>query len=149
MTVSFINDAGKYISGEVLNISEDMTGKKALSAKWCANCYSVWYMPNGTDGEQTEQAGLLYDTEFKIWDNMYKKEGYTFAGWSTLADGISEIYKAGESIKNLTDKDGEVVRLYARWQENSYNIEYNLNGGMGEALENKEIMYQSEYTNSG
>lgn len=140
------NDAGKYISGEVLNISEDMTGKKALSAKWCANCYSVWYMPNGTDGEQTEQAGLLYDTEFKILDNMYKKEGYTFAGWSTLADGSSEIYKAGESIKNLTDKDGEVVRLYARWQENSYNIEYNLNGGTGEAPENKEIMYQSEYT---
>ena len=81
-----------------------MTGKKALSAKWCANCYSVWYMPNGTDGEQTEQAGLLYDTEFKILDNMYKKEGYTFAGWSTLADGSSEIYKAGESIKTSRTK---------------------------------------------
>ena len=74
----------------------------------------------------------------RFWIICIRKKDIHLQAGALSADGSSEIYKAGESIKNLTDKDGEVVRLYARWQENSYNIEYNLNGGTGEAPENKE-----------
>ena len=51
------------------------------------------------------------------------KEGYTFSGWNTKADGTGTSYTDEQSI-SLSDN----LTLYAQWQINQYNLTYDYNG---------------------
>ena len=53
------------------------------------------------------------------------RDGYTFEGWNTSADGTGDSYQEGAAYT----KD-ESVTLYAKWiMEGDYTITYNLGGG--------------------
>ena len=50
-------------------------------------------------------------------DNTYKestKEGKIFAGWNTEADGSGTGYVDMQVVKNLSEKNADVVKLYAK-----------------------------------
>ena len=46
----------------------------------------------------------------------YKREGYTFTGWNTKADGTGTNYADKEKVKDLTTVPNDVVHLYAQWK---------------------------------
>ena len=51
------------------------------------------------------------------------REGYSFKGWNTEADGTGSMYAAnGEFVYQYEG----IVTLYAQWERNSYTIEYYL-----------------------
>jgi len=52
--------------------------------------------------------------------------GYTFASWSTSANGAGMSYAPGASYTDNAD-----LTLYAQWTANTYTIIYNANNGIG------------------
>lgn len=104
-----------------------------LYAKWEANEYSVEFNANGGIGTMAEQT-FVYDTAQGLEANKFTKEGYTFKGWSTTADG-QVVYADGESVKNLTSTSNGTVTLYAKWEANEYSVEFHANGGTGTMAE--------------
>ena len=100
-----------------------------LYAKWEANTYSIDFNTNGGAGTMASQT-FVYDTAQALETNKFTKEGYTFKGWSTTADG-QVVYADGESVKNLTSVPNGTVTLYAVWETNAYSVEFNANSGTG------------------
>ena len=49
----------------------------------------------------------------------YVREGYTFTGWNTKADGSGKAFKDREKVQNLSATANDIVHLYAQWQPNS------------------------------
>ncbi|MBO5910372.1 MAG: InlB B-repeat-containing protein, partial [Clostridia bacterium] len=93
-----------------------------------------------------------YDIEQALNENAYTKTGYKFSGWATTADG-SVAYNDKEVVKNLAT--GGVFELFAVWTANTYQVEFNSNGGIGE-MANQTFTYDVEqalsknaYTRSG
>ena len=141
----YYNAAGEFVLEEELKIDEDMIGTIELEAVWSVKKYNVLFDANGAKGDMSMLKDVEYDSEFLAPDSKFEMEGYHFAGWSISENGRGNIYKAGDKIKNLTGDGGQTVKLYAQWEENSYNIEYNLNGGIGKMPENVSVLYNGNY----
>ena len=54
--------------------------------------------------------------------NQFSLKGWSFKNWNTKADGTGVSYSNNSNIKNLTEKNGEVVTLYAQWEPNIYML---------------------------
>ena len=101
--------------------------------------YSVILHGNGGvdsfgNAEQT-QGPFLYDEEYTLNTNPFDRgENYIFNGWGTLASQLatSPSYFDGQTVKNLTKKDGDEINLYALWLRDKITITFNANGGSGE-----------------
>lgn len=115
----------------VLNLAT--SGTVTLYAVWEANTYYIEYLaPDATAGEMSTQEAT-YDANVTLLKNAYRRNGYTFKGWSTTNGATSATYTDGQTIAkaNLTDVNGGTAKLYAVWQANSATIVYDANGGTG------------------
>ena len=125
--------AGWY-NGET-NIEADykVTGDLTLTAKWNANTYTVKFDANGGNGE-TADMSFKYNEEKALTANTFTRDGYTFAGWATSADG-NVTYADEQKVSNLTAEDKATVTLYAVWEENP------VYGGKIEIEGNKDVTF--------
>ncbi len=73
--------------------------------------YTVTFNANGGAGEMFPQT-FTSGKEKALNLNFFTKEGYTFAGWATSADG-DVVYTDGETIKV-----SKSMTLYAVWESN-------------------------------
>ena len=108
-----------YNQGDTLTVN----GNVNLYAKWKASgdhpdepqtTYRVFYDGNGaTSGNVPEDhVEYLPGSEVTVLpQGNLKKEGYTFAGWNTQADGKGKTYKPGEKFTMGSAN----VTLYAVW----------------------------------
>jgi|GEM_PF-2665182 len=106
-------------------------GDVVLYAKWTqaqAEGLSVSYYMNGGTGVAPQDTAL-----YRAGDSVTAKEGasfsrsgYTFAGWTSSADGTGSIDTAAGA--NFT-MPGANVTLYAKWKANEYAIHFNSTGG--------------------
>lgn len=130
-------------SGNILSSPKTFSENRTLYAKWTANTYTVKYNANGGTGDMTALL-VTYDTSVRLSSNLFDRTGYTFAGWSTTADG-TVTYVDKQSIKNITATDGAVIDLYAVWNINSYTVTYDYwtNGGSSVELNNATIQYNA------
>ncbi len=114
-----------YMSG-VMNLTKGSTGNPTFSA----------YCP---DFSVDEVQNYLIDTpiyEYKSGEEYdlctAEKVGYTFVGWVTEDD---------EVITSITSEQNGNLSLTAKWEANTYNITYDLNGGsFGIAYASREDM---------
>ena len=130
----------------IRNLTAQSGDEVRLYAQWKPINYTVVYDRNG-DAEagisgSTEKSIHTYDMDQKLTVNGYERIGYTFTNWNTKADGTGLSYADGESVKNLTSVDGEIVRLYAQWGAKTYVIHYHANGGEG-TMTDQSIKYGS------
>lgn len=109
---------------------EYITGNVTLYAGWRANTYTIAFNGNGKSSGTMENLGMTYDTAANLTANAFKRSGYVFKGWSTTATG-PVVYADEASVKNLTAVDGATVTLYAVWEQVSYTVHFNANGGEG------------------
>lgn len=92
------------------------------TAKWNANTYYIMYM-NG-DVKVDGPIDAKTDETISVKDgSMVKKDGHTFAGWKSSADGV--IYNGSETF---TMPAGNVT-LEAQWTANKHVIVLDANGG--------------------
>ena len=95
----------------------DAATRKAISfnAAWTAHHYSIHYEANGASGEMDDQDFTYDDAGQALSANSFTREGYTFVGWNTAADGSGTGYDDGQQTPNVTATDGATVTLYAQW----------------------------------
>ncbi len=75
--------------------------------------------------------------------NEYVKNGYTFMGWNTKADGSGKTYADEASIKSSSRKNGEIT-LYAQWKPTVYTISYVLNDGKNNTANPSKYTIESQ-----
>lgn len=93
-----------------------------LYTNWIPIGYTITFDSNDGTGSMSDQS-MTYDTPAALTANAFTRQGYTFTGWSTTADGSSgTAYSDGETVSNLTSTDGDTITLYAQWQKNPYTV---------------------------
>lgn len=106
------------------------TKTQTFYAQWEGNTYTVKFDANGGEGSMDVQTAY-YGDETTLPPNTFTREGYTFAGWNTKADGTGNKYADRADVKNLTSEENGEVTLYAQWQKNSYTVKFDANDGEG------------------
>ena len=97
-------------------------GDVTVFAHWMPNTYTVRFDKNDNAGGSPASGSmpdlkLTYDAAAPLTKNGFSRDGYTFTGWNTSPDGTGKSYTDGEPVKNLTVLPGEVITLYAAWED--------------------------------
>ena len=123
-----LKDGKYYNNNKLWKYAGDVT----VYAQYSPITYTLKYDANGGSGTMSNQK-CTYDVLQTLTANTFKRDGYTFKGWNTKADGTGTAYSDKQSIENIVDKDGTVVTLYAQWQINTYNltVTHKVSGNMG------------------
>ena len=136
----------EYKSGYKYNNWASELGTNSTAYKVCyttENTYTVVFHGNGqTSGSTASITGCLYDDSYTLTSNGYIKNGYTFSGWNTKADGTGTSYADKAVVSKLSAVDGAAVTLYAQWKANTYTVTYDANGGAG-APEKQSFIFGS------
>ena len=104
-------------------------GNFTLNAQWTPWKHTVRYDANakndtsvkGIPASQSKTANV----DIKLSSDVPTRNGYTFLGWNTQADGKGTAYAAGVIYKN--DQNGGTVTLYAQWTPWKHVLHYNKN----------------------
>lgn len=94
--------------------------------------YQIAFNANGGSGSIAAMT-LSYDQSQTLPKNIFTRDGYTWTGWNTKADGTGTAYKDEQSVKNLTDKSDSTITLYAQWKAESQTAKFKLNYNDGTA----------------
>lgn len=130
-----------------------VTAAKTLTAYGYGNSYKIYYNGNGSTSGSMSYSSHVYGTTKTLTANSYKKIGYTFIGWNTLANGNGTSYSDAQSITTWTPipSHNSSITLYAQWRPNTYEIQYNPNwpgdSNLGSGImDNSFHTYDIEYT---
>ena len=104
-------------------------GNFTLNAQWTPWKHTVRYDANakndtsvkGIPASQSKTANV----DITLSSDVPTRNGYTFLGWNTQADGKGTAYAAGAIYKN--DQNGGTVTLYAKWTPWKHVLHYNKN----------------------
>ena len=128
-----------------------------IYAQWKSISYTIKYNANGGSGNMSNTSAT-YNTNVTLRSNTFTRDGYTFTGWNTKADGSGTSYSNGASVSNLTSTNNGTVTLYAQWRsssggDNSYSINYDTDENNmtidGIALKTSLSSYQNHFTLNG
>ncbi len=107
-----------------------ITGNVTLYAGFTPNNYSIKFDGNGKTSGTMANQDMTYNTSANLTVNAFKRTGYEFKGWSTTPTGEVR-YTDGQSVNNLTAASNGTVTLYAIWEQVTYQVHFNANGGEG------------------
>ena len=106
------------------------TKHRVCKAYFAINNYQVSFNGNGNTSGSMSNQSFTYDQAQNLTANGYSKIGYSFAGWSTSANGSVE-YSNSQSVSNLTSTNNGTVTLYAVWTANTYTVTLDKQSGSG------------------
>ena len=116
---------GYTFSGWDKEITDMPANDVTVKGSFTVNTYSVVFMPNGGKGEMAAES-FRYDEEKALSGNEFTRTGYTFAGWSTTANGENGYnYTDREVVSKLCTANGAQYVLYAQWTANTYTVTFN------------------------
>lgn len=115
-----------------------------IYAKWNPISYTIAFNGNGGTGTMDPMT-FDFNESKKLTANDYQREGYTFAGWNTGANGSGTDYTDGEEVSELTDVDGAEITLYAQWTPITYFVKYDANGGSGSMTDSDHVYGESSF----
>ena len=113
-----VTDQGQIIQ----TIPTGTTGNLRLSAQWQAISYEVIVDPNGGAGARASQR-LTYDKAEKLAKNPFTRDGYSFTGWNTQADGKGTTYTDQQEVKNLVAEANGSLTFFAQWKPTKAALE--------------------------
>jgi uncharacterized repeat protein (TIGR02543 family) len=105
-----------YAGGDPYTLPNN--GTDTLYAQWQINTVTLAYDPQGGSGEPGNQTGDAA-SDVTVSNKVPTRDGYTFLGWDTVADGSGTDYAGGDPYtlpNNGTDT------LYAQWQFNTVTL---------------------------
>ncbi|MEE3357758.1 MAG: DUF5722 domain-containing protein, partial [Lachnospiraceae bacterium] len=127
----------KYLKQAVTNINPsemvdyvDGTTLR-LYAKWTPIEYTVNYYKDAKASSASYSEKVKYD-ENRMFYTGIMNPGYAINGWHTDKNEASlgrTKYGAGNTYRNLSAVDGDVINLYGVWTPKAYTIVYHYNGG--------------------
>ncbi len=86
------------------------------NGKWGSTNLTVTFDANEGEGTMDSQT-IAASTDARLNPNTFTREGYTFTGWNTQADGTGTPYADGATI-NIDSN----ITLYAQWKINTYTV---------------------------
>ena len=110
-----------------------------LTAQWAADESTLEFDANGGLGTMNSLTGKV-DDKVTVSKNGFTREGYTFTGWNTQADGRGTPYAAGADYTLVPGGS----TLFAQWEENestSYTVIKNWVGSI-DGMDNPSITIQ-------
>ena len=114
------------------------TGDIELYAQWSANTYEITFDANGGTSSSTEKISVTYDDVYPSLHTV-TREGYNFLGWYTSkVDGA----KVEEGNKVTITEN---TTLYALWEEASYTLTFDPDGGTLEGDESISVCFGGTY----
>ena len=104
-------------------------GNFTLTAQWKPWKHTVVYNANAKNdtsvkGIPTSQ-NKTANVDIKLSSDIPTRNGYTFLGWNTKADGKGTAYASGATY--IHDQNGGTVTLYAQWTPWKHVLHYNKN----------------------
>jgi uncharacterized repeat protein (TIGR02543 family) len=130
--------AVKYKNRQALSTLTSKGGTVVFYAKWKRNRYTVVFDANGATGSMADQP-QQYDKKAQLPSNTFKYSGHVFMGWAKSKEGEVK-YKNRATVKNLSSRDGAIVRLFARWAVKNYSVRFIANGGTG-TMDDEAFVY--------
>ena len=138
LTTKFVNSGYHFVDW---NTSADGTGTTYLDgaeydftlgnltlyAQWAPNTVTFNENDNGSDTTHSIESNSVSAplTLFSSLDPAFSNSGYSFAGWSTAANGTGASYANGATYDFTL---GNLI-LYAQWTANTYTVTYDAEGG--------------------
>ena len=113
-----------------------------LYASWTPINYMVAFNGNGGTGTM-DPMSFAYDESKSLTVNNYNREGYTFAGWNTRANGSGTDHTDAAEVSNLTAVEGAEITLYAQWTPITYYVKYDPNTGSGSMADSDHVYGES------
>ena len=104
-----------YLGGGTYTLPN--SGTDTLFAQWQINTVTLTYDPQGGVGAPADQTGEAA-TNVTVSSTEPTRDGYTFTGWDTAADGSGTDYSGGDTY---TLPNTGTDTLYAQWQINNYH----------------------------
>lgn len=113
---------------------------------------SIEYDPNKGSGTMNRTEGLRY-SDVSPYDRAHVAEcvftpptGYHFKEWNSKADGKGDVYVAYTDAfaTNNSNYTQAILKLYAIWEPNVYNVKYDANTGIGTMAIRTNIPYDKE-----
>ncbi|MFV0395510.1 MAG: InlB B-repeat-containing protein [Coprobacillaceae bacterium] len=106
---------------EITVVSTTKIGAVTLYAKWEVNKYGVSYELDGGTNDVSNPTSYTYGVGVSSFEEP-NKVGHTFKGWYSENTFENE-------VTSISTTQTEAVALYAKWEANTYNITYHLDGG--------------------
>ena len=129
-----------YQTGETLTLTED-TGLYPMwiRTELLSTYRLVLYRANGGDDSAIKSTAFLTaEKSVAVMAGEPVREGYTFGGWNTQADGQGTAYQKGTSVP----VDGNVT-LYAVWTaKDTFRVTYDANGAENVTVPTDDTAYQ-------
>lgn len=101
-----------------------------FEAEWTPIRYTVSYDLQGGSGTASPHLAFYGET-FELPGQAVSRTGYVMEGWSrTMGSGTVD-FGPSELVTNLSVTDGDLLTLYAVWDEVSLTIVFKANGGTG------------------
>lgn len=111
-----------YYWGSTYGGTKTASGSISIGAK---KSYKISYNANGGSGAPSSQT-KWHGTDIKLSTAKPSRTGYTFSKWNTNDKGTGKSYNSGS-----TYTANEATTLYAVWNQITYTVSYNANGGSG------------------
>lgn len=124
-----IDENGNINSGTITLVSTE-NPISVIYAYWEPSKFYITYNANGGTGEKMSDTLFEYGVEQSLSKNTYTRKGYTFAGWSQIANG--PVTYIDSQVVKFTSLDTSIWNLYAIWTPNKYKISLNKNGSPSE-----------------
>ena len=105
-----------------------------LYAQWSANTYKITFDANGGTCSSTEKISVTYDDVYPSLPTV-TREGYNFLGWYTSKVDGAKVEKGNKVT--ITEN----TTLYARWEEASYTLTFDPDGGTLEGDESISVTF--------
>ena len=129
----------KPVGGELITKDSVVSIKDdtILYAHWTANTYTITFYGNGGNVSATTKR-VTYDQTYGTLPTP-TRPGYTFSHWSTSKSGTTRI-TADSTVKITTN-----TTLFAIWEEKSFTVSFDGNGGTLSSTETKKVTYDEKY----
>lgn len=112
-----------------------------------ASTYTIAYDKGAEDATGTMSSQILtYDRDaIKLAKNTFQRVGHHFAGW---IDESGQTYTDEQAVANLTAEHEATITLKAQWAANSYQGNFDNNGGVG-TIASQPATYGTDFTLPG
>ena len=118
-----------YVGGATYTLPN--LGTDTLYAQWQINTVTLTYDAQDGSGEPVDQTGDA-GSNVTVSSTVPTRDGYTFTGWDTVADGSGDDYSGGDTY---TLPNSGTDTLYAQWQINTVTLTYDPQDGSGEPVD--------------
>ena len=115
--------------GDEINENTVVESAMTLYAHWRPIMYWVVFDANGGSGTMADQS-YTYNVAQSLAKNQYYLNGFKFVGWAETRDGMVK-YGDQALVENLAEIQDQRITLYAIWDEASYAVRFDGNGGVG------------------